>query len=311
MSKYLNHTERIGSYLEGSMSPDEMMAFENQLHTDPLLKSEFELQQDIVGSLKDFRKSQLKARLDRVPVSMGPTALVGVKAAAVIVLSGIIGLGTYLYFNNTNDGNMLTVQEELVEEAAVEEIFSNPEIFTEPATETLESEVPEVVESAAEPQKVASRASSDHHEIADVAKKSETPKETPKKEEITQPVVNSPQVMDPQMEEGISEEDLEIPSPALAQKELVNNPMVEIETGKKEEGLFHYQYYSGKLYLYGDFRENPYEILELNSANGKRLYMFYNDKYYQILDNQMDITPLEVLLDHEIIGKLDIIKANK
>ena len=98
MSKYLDHTERIASYLDGDMSPDQMQEFEMQLHTDPVMRSEFELQQDIINSLQDYRKTQLKARLDQVPVSMGPSGLMGIKAAAAIVISGVIGLGAYLYF---------------------------------------------------------------------------------------------------------------------------------------------------------------------------------------------------------------------
>lgn len=68
MSKYLEHSENIASYLDGDMSLDQMQEFEKLLHTDPVLRSEFELQQDIMHTLQDFRKTQLKTRLDQVPV---------------------------------------------------------------------------------------------------------------------------------------------------------------------------------------------------------------------------------------------------
>ncbi len=309
MSKYLNHNELIGSYLEGGMSPDQMLEFENQLHTDPLLRSEFELQQDIVNSLKDFRKSQLKARLDQVPVSMSPTVLVGVKTAAAIVLTGIIGLGSYLYFY-TGDvpvEESLTTQEITIDESLEQTTTAN-EIQELP----VERKSKEITEEQIDESSTAIK-EADMIKTQPLAK-TEASKEVVEEEvveEIASPVVNSPNIIDPSIDETVQEETLEMPSAALAQEELSDNPVIEVETAKKDAELFHYRYYSGKLYLYGDFRDIPYEILELNSANGKILYMFYDQKYYQILDDQVELTPLQPLEDAEIIRRLEIIKENK
>lgn len=321
MSKYLNHTELIGSYLEGSMTPDQMLEFENQLHTDPLLRSEFELQQDIVNSLKDFRKSQLKARLDQVPVSVSPVGMIGVKTAAVFVLSGIIGIGAYLYFSSSFEPKDLTAGEDtmLVEEspATVSEIpeiqkadqeeTSSPqlqEVEAAPKVDVSDQTVAEEVNTNPVTKVVREPATVDNSELLE-------PEEITETEEVPTPVVNSPEVIDPSLQEDIQEENLEVPTAAIAQKELADNPVVEIETAKKDNTLFHYQYYSGKLYLYGDFRDIPYEILELNSSTGKKLFMFYNQEYFQIMDNQKDLTPLTRLQDQEIIKELDIIRENK
>jgi hypothetical protein len=318
MSKYLNHNELIGAYLEGSMSPDEMLEFENQLHTDPVLHSEFELQQDIVNSLKDFRKSQLKARLDQVPVSVSPTGIVGVKTAALIVLTGIIGVGTYLFLDNQK-----VVTPESANELVVESL--EPEVLEE-AVETLSSED---VKSTVEEQTLVSEEESDLTEpqstqIADVSAKAENKAANntavaeiaaPQKEEeqakVTAPVINSPQIIDPSLEDN-GDETLEIPTPELGETEVSENPVLEVETTKESSNeFFHYQYYSGKLYLYGDFTDNPYEIIELNSASGKKLFMFYNGNYYRIFDNKVDLTPLQAVKDQDIIKELDIIKENK
>ena len=135
MSKYQNHSENIASYLDGDMSPDQMQNFEMQLHTDPVLRSEFELQQDIIHSLQDFRKTQLKSRLDQVPVSMGPSGLMGIKAAAAMVISGIIGLGTYLYFITPSEEHSSLTETTIT----VDQAQSQEEVITETPNEVVEA----------------------------------------------------------------------------------------------------------------------------------------------------------------------------
>ena len=308
MSKYLNHSEQITSYLEGHMSPGQMQEFEKQLHTDPLLRSEFELQNDIIHSIKDFRKSQLKTKLDQVPVNVGPSTLVGVKAAAALVISGVIGVGAYLYFTSPD--------EEIEPITEVVAPIESPEVQTEtiteapqelPVTETETKSVEtETVFTEVEPSAPAEQLIMDKvEEVKEplVANEEETI--------IADPVVNSPNLIDPNLGHTDVEESIEIPTATLAQEGLADNQVVAVETAKKDGDMFHYQYYRGKLYLYGDFRDIPYEILELNSANGKRLFIYYDNAYYKIMDNQQDITPLEELNDQDVIKKLEIIQANK
>jgi hypothetical protein len=307
MSKYQNHSENIASYLDGDMSPDQMQHFEMQLHTDPVLRSEFELQQDIIHTLQDFRKTQLKSRLDQVPVSMGPSGLMGIKAAAAMVISGIIGFGTYLYFITPSEEHSSLTETTIT----VDQAKSQEEVITEAPNEVVEaSEL--IEESEAESQETETTApvaiNKSSSDLLTISTKDDISKETI---ETPSPVINSPTLINPEMDEINIEESIELPNAALAQEGLIDNNVVEVETAKRDSDMFHYQYYSSKLYLYGDFRDNPYEILELNSANGKRLFIYYNSIYYRIMDNQQEITPLEELTNRDIIKKLEIIQANK
>ena len=259
------------------MSPAQMQEFEKQLHTDPLLRSEFELQKDIIHSIKDFRKAQLKTKLDQVPVNVGPSTLVGVKAAAALVISGIIGVGTYLYLSAPDE--IATPITETV--APVENLQVQPEAITELPDELPTTEVEVVEEAVVTPPKTT------------VEQPTSVPVTEPTKvveEELAavKPIVNSPDLIDPNLNEAEAEESIEIPTAALAQDGMADNSVVAVETAKKDDNMFHYQYYSGKLYLYGDFRDIPYEILELNSANGKRLFIFYDNAYYKISDDQQE-----------------------
>ncbi len=311
MSKFSNHSEQIASYLDGQMTPVQMQEFEKQLHTDPLLRSEFELQNDIIHSIKDFRKTQLKTRLDQVPVGMGPSAMIGMKAAAALVISGIIGVGAYLYFNSsveeipavtevvapavtqeTTDEPLNLIPEETVDNNFIEETTNEPELVEE------------------QPKVVNTEPKADAASTEEVSEFNPTEKELIANEDIA-PVINSPKLATPNLEDAEVEESLQIPSASLTQDALADNNVVAVETTRKDGDMFHYQYYQGKLYLYGDFRENPYEILELNSATGKRLFIYYNNDYYKIQDDQQQITPLVKLSDQDVIKKLEIIQANK
>ncbi len=307
MSKYLNHSERIASYLDGQMSPGQMQEFEKQLHTDPVLRSEFELQKDIVHTLKDFRKTQLKTRLDQVPVSVGPGIAVGVKAAAALVISGIVGLGAYLYFNTSEDESGV-----ITESIAPIEQQVNPETLIQlPDELPVEDEI--ATETVAEPVQEATE------EIVALSQPEMEMEEAPVESTVTDqletktdPVIRTPNLIDPSIYQSEEvEETIEMPTASLAQDGLLENNVVAVETARRDSDMFHYQYYSGKLYLYGDFRDNPYEILELNSAQGKRLFIYYNGAYFKINDNQQEITPLEKLNNQETIKKLEIIQANK
>lgn len=305
MSKYLEHSENIASYLDGNMSPDQMQEFEKQLHTDPVLRSEFELQQDIIHTLRDFRKTQLKTRLDQVPVSMGPDGLMGIKAAAAMVITGIIGLGTYLYFVTPSEAPSSITETIITNDQAQPQ----DEVFDELSNKVVETDET-IEETKVESQEIET--------TLPVINKPTTDLQAVSTEDITKeiieepsPVINSPTLINPELDEPDIEESIEIPNAALAQEGLMGNNVVKVETARRDSDMFHYQYYSGKLYLYGDFRDNPYEILELNSANGKRLFMYYNNNYYRIIDDQQDITPLEELTNLDIIKKLEIIQANK
>jgi len=74
---------------------------------------------------------------------------------------------------------------------------------------------------------------------------------------------------------------------------------------------FEYKFFSNKLYLYGDFGKIPYEILELNSSLGKRLFLFYQNEYYSLKMNQKERIPLEKVVEQKLVKELEIIKNNK
>lgn len=304
MSKEQNTIELIESYLENSMSPEARESFEHLLQQDPIVRSEFEVQQQLVNSIKEFRKAELKAQLNNVTVGVGPTALLSLKTAAIITITAIVGLGTFLYLQK-EDSAITKIDLEPEQNAATEQVPAKPEVAplsSEQVVATIEVvEIPDATdEQKSEP-------------ISKSAISTKTPISEPDQDLTQQPaVVSIPTVLQPSKDEDdLSIEELVIPNDQLSQTDNEEQGTLAVENSDNSEYNFHYQFYQDKLFLYGDFKDTPYEILELNFSNGKKLFMYYRGAYYSLKENQVEIASLEALADSEIIKKLEIIKANK
>ena len=63
MDSKFDYTETIENYIRGEMSGDQKLQFESQLNQDPLLRDELNLQKDLIQSIQDVRRAELKALL--------------------------------------------------------------------------------------------------------------------------------------------------------------------------------------------------------------------------------------------------------
>ena len=97
------------------MTGSEKAAFEDQLTRDPMLQSEFEHQKEIVQGLKEYRKLQLKTRLDNIPVNPGIVGAISQSTTMKVVsyVAATILVGTGIYFLIPDDKNNSIVLENL------------------------------------------------------------------------------------------------------------------------------------------------------------------------------------------------------
>jgi len=305
MSKEQKTIELIESYLENTMSPEARESFEHLLQQDPVVRSEFEVQQQLINSIKEFRRAELKAQLNNVTVGVGPTALLSLKTAAIITITAIVGLGTFLFLQK-EDPPISKIEIEAVEDTPSEQIVAKTE-----ATPLASDQVTtiEVVETPAPDEQLKQKS----EPIAKIAAPTKKPVPSSDQETANNPVsVSIPTVLQPSKDEDdLSIDELEMPNQRLSQTDNSEQGTLAVENSDNSEYYFHYQFYQDKLFLYGDFKDTPYEILELNFSNGKKLFMYYRGAYYSLKENQVEIASLEALTDNEIIKKLEIIKANK
>lgn len=285
----LNRPELIESYLKGELTGAEKTAFEAQLEQDPLFKSEIELQTDIVNSLKTYRKNQLKDRLNNIDVSGGTTLgkVAALKYAASLVVIGLLSYGSYVFLLSENEQEKVAAKQEVIQEkqeVEAPEVQENPAVLNK--TETKPNIIPDEIKVPEKKKPIAKRESKE--------------------------VVISPNVIDTFDANEIivknSDFDNSLENSASPTDKFTD---VEIRHEDSKGKELKYKYLNKKLYLYGDFSDAPYELIELNSTVGKKLFLYHNDSYYQLSENQKIVTPLNPIYDSLIIQELDSLKGQK
>lgn len=299
MDKNLTNEEFVNSYLDNDLSKVDQLDFENKLLHNSELREEYNFQQDLVNGIKETRRLELKSRLSNIPITTPLYQTIGFKAIAVATISAGIGFGAYYVFDNTDNLELSDIelkdnQTTIVEENTIPKI---PEaivpIFKE---EVKEERIIDIV-------------SQEKPKTEVVAKNTEV-KAEPK---IIQPNVIQPDVVESFEDENIDSNDSEFDNQINdleSIKENVENT-VEISTVKDKRNKFHYQFFENKLFLLGSFDDMPYEIIELNSSNGKSYFLFYNESFYKLDSDQMKPAPLVKIESDSLVNELKIIQLNQ
>lgn len=290
------YKELIESYLENKMNEVELAEFENQLMHDPLLKSELDFQKDIINSIKNYRKAEIKARLNHIKVGPSPAYFNLLKIAASVSVTSLLVWGGYNYFQTEEDPEI----------ARVEIAFDNA---LTSQSQPL-PDIPEPLYEAPEQQPL----QMDDAQVVVEARNTEVVADKPATPTVIAPRVNLPNVMEnfEDVDPLVAAEDVNR-NVGMDISDIAENEMIEVSIAgpvRKREG-FHYQFYDGKLFLFGDFKDQPYEIIELNTDEGRRLFLNYNNAYFVINSNQVEIAPLSVIQDSALIHELVILKENK
>jgi hypothetical protein len=285
--------EQLDAYLAGRLNPTERQAFENKLKTDSGLKSEFELQQQLVEGVKKARIAELKAMMNNVPVP----ALHGTETATVVsqialwaVVAGIVATGIYFYVqpneNEKKTDNTEVVQPTEQKNDVKEEVVTTPD----QQSESLREEAPVVSDE---------KASSENKPLKSPA----SPKK--KSESVsTEPAI---EVYDPTQEtEELSIQLEEGKTPTLSKTPSI---AVEVDTENKKYD-FHYQFKDNKLTLFGPFEKNLYEIMEFFNQDKRTMFLYYQGNFYLLKDDSESMKPLGLIQDAALIKKLKEYRKN-
>lgn len=301
MKNNLSIEDLVSRYLDREMTDTELVDFERKLEVDPAIREELAFQKDIITSIKEIRRIELKSRLSNLrPPSAPLLHTVGIKIAAIASITAIVGTGAYFLLSQ-NDADFRAV--ELSQQPAETSVNSKP--------------VPPVPEI---------QIPSEEHFIPEdgtVAEGKERTKEkspAPIKEEkkaAEKPAV-TPEVVRPDIAQITEEQEPE--TGEMVEEENYNNMdeitesvsgQLAVEIEKNRKFRFHYKFYNEKLYLLGDFKDSPYEIIELNSRNGTKYFLYYEGNYYRLSPDRLKPTPLEQLTDEKLVDELQIIQQNK
>ncbi|MEM9338082.1 MAG: hypothetical protein AAGA66_05095 [Bacteroidota bacterium] len=309
--KHHEQINRIDLYHSGQMSPQEQIAFEKELVADPSLKAESEFQSDIIQGLKEYRKLQLKSRLDAIDVSGGWLGVVQqsvfVKSMGGVAIASLIGAGVYFYGVSPkepmiDEGHQVFIAST---DVGVPPLQSQKAFEWDLKTSDLKSDLLNNLEQVqnriqAFDQYVAagdetSDSVIDKKALNEEAKEFVPTFEVPEIQEVSDLAISTPDI-----EETKSSEPVE---------EIAVSPL-DIETVNTKSSKIKYKYYDGKLFLSGNFERKPYEIIEINGASGRRIYLLHNRKYFEV--NITDrLTELPEVRNIRLIQELRLIKANK
>lgn len=302
MTDYQKYRNLIDDYFNGTLPSSEQATLMNKLATDTELRSEFELQKDIINTIKETRKLELKGRLDNIPVRWYHNISDGWKIAATATVITVSTLTAYYFIDQQQELNNrinIAQNEIMLNEYTVEEsdVPQKPEIISEDnavgETPVLQSE--DVVEEDVMAEARENTAEEDNAEEA-----------TGKTIDVVVPnVIEDFEDVDNIDMENVTTGDINTMSP----REDMHSS-VEIRSVPDKKYTFHYNFSGGMLTLYGDFEETPYEILEINSASGKSFYLKFKDQFYHI-ENTSEISPLKPVTNEALINELKIVKENK
>ncbi len=285
----INQQQRIESYLAGEMNPEEMSAFESQMEVNPALREEFHFQSEVISGIGEFRKAQLIARLDGLNVSTAWWSVI--QHANVLQYVGtavaIIGIGGVAYwFATKSDEAPAPTGNEITIDAPVHD----PEIFELPAFDSELENVPVVANEGPAEVTVAED------------------KVQPKAEKSFNPVVNVPNAGNVEADQDFKPQ--QAPKPEEVQAAKTTKNALEVEVIETKTAKIKYRYYAGKLFLYGKFQDEPYQILEINSGAGRRIYLYHMNTFYEIVQNDKPVNLTEVT-NEKLIHELRILRNSK
>ena len=278
--------ELVDQYLGNRLTGPEKSAFERKLETDTELRNEFSFQQKVVDSIRQARVAELKNMLNDIPVSSIPTegASLLPKIGLWVVATAVIGTGLYFYLNQQDS----TVVQPVKVEAINDETPANPKKDDEPKEEIVIQPKPD--ESSKLNNKVKTPAAT-----ADVKK--------PQDEPVKPAVLD---VYDP-TEETAKAGELETEH---NKGKDTTAPSILVETLADSKYNFHYQFKDNKLYLYGSFEKNLYEIMEFFSNNKHTMFLFYKENYYLLNEEDEKVKPLAPIKDPTLLEKLKDYRKN-
>ncbi len=296
MSKYISNEELVNNYFDNEMSEIERMNFESKLLTDSDLSKEYNFQNDLVNGIKETRRLELKNRLNNIPINTPLYQTIGIKTLAAICIATGIGIGAYYTYNSKNDAN-----------------FSiDIELNKTPLSKKLSVPKP--------PKSIAQNLESDTKQETELEY---VPIEKPNAKILlndseVESTVIKPNIVQPTIVDSFEDESLILKNhniensiSILTEDNRNKDISIEVSKIKDKRKKFHYKFSKNKLYLIGNFNDNPYEIIELNSIKGKTYFLHYNDSFYRINSEQSKPTPLIKIENDSLIYELKIIQTKQ
>lgn len=269
--------EAIAQYLTRRMSEVERSAFEKKISESPQLAQKIKFEKQIAQGIKNYKKGILKSRLNQL--ELGPSIVETTSITTKTILAGItviviVGLS---YF-------MLTPDEILVIENRETMIGTDGITEDKNAKFSLEIDTSYVMLSDKKEDERNSSITKDIENTAVKVSTKQSKKESKSGKVILQAEV---EVVLPDMDGTEISFDETLDSLQDFSNDLMKNQAqvnsvieLEVEIEMKKTKKLRYIYVGEKLILIGDFSTSLYQIIEDNMIDEKKLYLYFEQKYY-------------------------------
>jgi hypothetical protein len=279
--------ELLDQYVSNRLNAQDKAAFEQKLEADAELKNEFLLQQRVVAGIRKARATELKKLLNDIPVSSIPSEGTSIIAqiGMWVVMAGLVGTGLYFYFNQED-------------KAETQQTITNE----------VKAEKPQLDDSKKEEQPQQENQAPVQTDVTAEQKDKVTAPETVTPEKTQEkPIERSPlDVFDPSEDvDNAAQDNTERDKATIS-----STPSIIVQTETNKKYNFHYQFKDNKLYLYGSFEKNLYEIMEFFSDNKRTMFLFYKDNYYLLNEESDKVKALEPISDATLLKKLKDYRKN-
>lgn len=282
--------ETIEAFILNKLDKAESASFREALSKDPLLQQEFNVQKETIQSLQNFRKAELKARLNNIEVPSNKWQNASRLAASLFILASLSGV--IFFFNSQEDTatNIPAPVTQLEEPAAsdiidVKEENSSTEKFVEEEIIIPEASISSSPINNSTP---STQANSEKTEVEPIE-------------------IAVPEFEDSFDDTGDIDKSISLPDSKVA-KIVETKEKLDIEL-VDQEGEISYKYYNNKLFLYGKFTSDTYELLELNNFNQKELYLFFKGDFYKLQSNTFDVSKLKSINNQDLKNQLEEIRV--
>jgi hypothetical protein len=294
--------ELLDDYLTNRMSEADRPAFEQKLAADPDLQNEYALQKRLIKGINKARAAELKSMLNNVPVPAAHGNVMASKMVLGTLLTLIIAGAAYWYFND--DKVVFRKPTDGTEKTVTKEEPLRPSLLPE----TNEEGQKEITtdKQRAEPDKNQTSAGTEHSKPS-LAKKPD-PVLAPAEKKSEEPSSKEPvlEIFDPGLEENKSEPVKTEPTNGNQPVNKLEKSSIVVETDRENNRYsFHYQFKDGKVFLYGPFEKNLYEILEFFANDQRTVFLYYNDRYYLLEEADSKIRELNLITDPSLLKKLN------
>ena len=273
--------EAIAKYLTQQMTKAEKIVFEKKIDEIPHLAQKIKFEKQIVEGIKSYQKGILKSRLNQLQIGSSIWEKASVTTKVVSSTLAVLIIGSCCYFLlNPNKTSLIENQEinkitDVIKEGQNSNISPKTDTVKEGSIEKKEFERASSMKKG-----LANTKKSNPIKISKqrINKKLELEKEVPETEiEVELPEIDDSEIFFYKSLEPFEKNSGDL-LPDQGRIDLNSDLMVEIEMKKSKK--LKYIYSGEKLILLGDFSSSPYQIIEDNTNPKKRLYLYFEQKYY-------------------------------